>query len=64
MRGRGGRISTVARATTFKSSTRTSPTAQALSAPWSAVSKSIATNGRSNGGSGAGGVRRGGDGIP
>ena len=47
---RGGRISTTSVATTFKFSTRTRPTAQALSAYQSAVSKSIATKAPPDGG--------------
>jgi hypothetical protein len=54
IRGRGGRMRAVARPTTRSPSTRTSPTAQALSGPWSAVSKSMATNGRSGGGTDGG----------
>src|SRR5262249_53277845 len=52
--GRGGRIRGVSRRTTVSPSTRTRPTAQALSGLWSAVSKSIATNTPSAGGSGMG----------
>jgi hypothetical protein len=51
-RCRGGRSRRLSWRTTFKPSTRTSPTAQALSGPWSAVSKSMATNAPSGGGSG------------
>ncbi|MBA4067215.1 MAG: hypothetical protein C0501_26615 [Isosphaera sp.] len=49
-RRRGGRISTTSRRTTRNPSTRTTPTAQALSGPWSAVSKSMAANAPSAGG--------------
>jgi len=41
--GRGGRIRRDSRRAMRPSSTRTSPTAQALSGPGSAVSKSMAT---------------------
>lgn len=42
---RGGRISTASDRTTCDPSTRTRPTAQALSRPWSAVSKSMEAKG-------------------
>src|SRR4051812_24072630 len=62
MRERGGRFRNVSPATTLRPSTRIRPTAQALSARWSGVSKPIGRNGRWNGGGGASDFRRG-DGI-